>query len=165
MALDSLEKLFIEELKDTYNAEKQLTKALKKMAKGATDPTLSKAFETHLAETEKQIERLEQVFESIDMAPRGKTCEGMKGIIEEGNEMMAEDGEDEVKDAALIASAQRVEHYEIAAYGTLRHYAERLGYTKAEKLLAQTLEEEKATDEKLNTIAKRLVNPKAQHAA
>jgi len=165
MSLDSLEKLFVEELKDTYNAEKQLTKALKKMAKGAADPTLSKAFETHLAETERQIERLEQVFESIDMAPRGKTCEGMKGIIAEGNEMMGEDGEDEVKDAALIASAQRVEHYEIAAYGTLRHYAERLGYTKAEKLRAETLEEEKATDEKLNKIAKQLVNPKAQHAA
>ena len=165
MSLDSLEKLFVEELKDTYNAEKQLTKALKKMAKGAADPTLSKAFETHLAETERQIERLEQVFESIDMAPKGKTCEGMKGIIAEGNEMMGEDGEDEVKDAALIASAQRVEHYEIAAYGTLRHYAERLGYTKAEKLLAQTLEEEKAADEKLNKIAKQLVNPKAQHAA
>ena len=165
MALDSLEKLFVEELKDTYHAEKQLTKALKKMAKGATDPTLSKAFETHLAETEKQIERLEQVFESIDMTPRGKVCQGMKGIIEEGNEMMQEDGEDEVIDAALIASAQRVEHYEIAAYGTLRHYAERLGYTKAEKLLSQTLEEEKATDEKLNVIAKRLVNPKAQNAA
>jgi len=164
MALDSLEKLFVEELKDTYHAEKQLTKALKKMAKGATDPTLSKAFESHLAETEKQIERLEQVFASIDMAPKAKVCQGMKGIIEEGNEMMAEDGEDEVKDAALIAAAQRVEHYEIAAYGTLRHYAERLGYTKAEKLLSQTLEEEKATDEKLNKIAKQLVNPKAQAA-
>ena len=165
MALDSLEKLFIEELKDTYNAEKQLTKALKKMAKGATDETLSRAFEDHLAETEKQIDRLEQVFETLDMAPKGKTCEGMKGIIAEGNDMMSEDGEDEVKDAALIASAQRVEHYEIAAYGTLRHYAERLGYTKAEKLLSQTLDEEKAADEKLNVIAKRLVNPKAQHAA
>ena len=165
MALDSLEKLFVEELKDTYHAEKQLTKALKKMAKGATDPTLTRAFETHLAETEKQIERLEQVFESIDMAPKAKVCQGMKGIISEGDEMMAEKGEDEVKDAALIASAQRVEHYEIAAYGTLRHYAERLGYTKAEKLLAQTLEEEKATDEKLNKIAKQLVNPKAQNAA
>ena len=164
MALDSLEKLFIEELKDTYNAEKQITKALKKMSKAASDKTLSKAFEAHLAETEKQIERLEQVFESIDMAPKGKTCEGMKGIIAEGNDMMSEDGEEEVKDAALIASAQRVEHYEIAAYGTLRHYAERLGYTKAEKLLAQTLEEEKATDEKLNKIAKQLVNPKAQAA-
>ena len=165
MALDSLEKLFVEELKDTYNGEKQLLKALKKMSKAATDETLSKAFSDHLAETEKQVERLEQVFESIDMAPRGKTCEGIKGIVAEGNSMMAEDGEDEVKDAALIAAAQRVEHYEIAAYGTLRHYAERLGYTKAEKLLSQTLEEEKATDEKLNKIAKQLVNPKAQHAA
>ena len=164
MALDSLEKLFVEELKDTYNAEKQLTRALRKMAKAAADPTLSKAFEAHLGETETQVERLEQVFASIDMAPKGKTCEGMKGIIEEGNGMMEEDGEDEVKDAALIASAQRAEHYEIAAYGTLRHYAERLGYTKAEKLLAQTLEEERAADEKLNRIAKQLVNPKAQAA-
>ena len=165
MALDSLEKLFVEELKDTYNGEKQLLKALKKMSKAATDDTLSKAFSDHLAETEKQVERLEQVFASIDMAPKGKMCEGIKGIVEEGNKMMEEDGEDEVKDAALIAAAQRVEHYEIAAYGTLRHYAERLGYTRAEKLLAQTLEEEKAADEKLNTIAKRLVNPKAQFAA
>jgi ferritin-like metal-binding protein YciE len=165
MALDSLEKLFVEELKDTYNGEKQLLKALKKMSKAAADQTLSKAFADHLAETEKQVERLEQVFESIDMAPKGKMCEGIKGIVQEGNDMMEEDGEDEVKDAALIAAAQRVEHYEIAAYGTLRHYAERLGYTKAEKLLAQTLDEEKAADEKLNVIAKRLVNPKAQYAA
>ena len=165
MALDSLEKLFVEELKDTYNGEKQLLKALKKMSKAATDKTLSKAFSDHLAETEKQVERLEQVFESIDLAPRGKMCEGIKGIVEEGNKMMEEDGDEDVKDAALIASAQRAEHYEIAAYGTLRHYAERLGYTKAEKLLAQTLDEEKAADEKLNVIAKRLVNPKAQFAA
>lgn len=164
MALDSFEKLFIEELKDTYHAEKQLLKAIKKMAKAATDRTLAKALTDHLAETEKQVERLEQVFASIDMAPKAKVCEGMKGIIEEGTGMMEEDGEDEVKDAALIASAQRVEHYEIAAYGTLRHYAERLGYTKAEKLLSQTLDEEKAADEKLNRIAKQIVNPKAQAA-
>ncbi|HUF11766.1 MAG TPA: ferritin-like domain-containing protein [Longimicrobiales bacterium] len=162
MALDSLEKLFVEELKDTYNAEKQLTKALKKMAKNAADKTLSQAFTDHLAETEKQVERLEQVFDSIDMAPKGKTCEGIKGIIAEGDDMMAEDGDDDVKDAALIASAQRAEHYEIAAYGTLRHYADRLGYTRAEQLLSETLNEEKAADEKLNRIAKELVNPKAQ---
>lgn len=164
MALESLEKLFVEELKDTYNGEKQLVKALKKMAKNASDATLTKAFEDHMAETEGQIERLEQVFESLDMTPKGKTCHGIKGIIEEGNEMMSEDGDEDVLDAALIAGAQRAEHYEIAAYGTLRHYAERLGYTKAEKLLAKTLDEEKAADEKLNQIAKRLVNPKAQVA-
>lgn len=162
MALDSLEKLFVEELKDTYNAEKQLVKALKKMAKNATDERLSKAFEDHMSETEGQIERLEKVFESLDMTPKGKTCKGIKGIIEEGNEMMEEDGDEDVIDAALIAGAQRAEHYEIAAYGTLRHYAERLGYTEAEKLLAETLAEEKAADEKLNKIAKQLVNPKAQ---
>ena len=161
MALDSLEKLFIEELKDTYNAEKQLTKALKKMAKGATDPTLSKAFETHLAETEKQIERLEQVFESIDMAPRGKTCEGMKGIIEEGNEMMAEDGEDEVKDAALIASAQRVEHYEIAAYGTLRTLARQVGLNDVADTFQKILDEEGNTDKKLTRLAESHINAKA----
>ena len=164
MALDSFEKLFVEELKDTYHAEKQLLKAIKKLAKAATDKTLAKALTDHLAETEGQVTRLEQVFASIDMAPKGKVCEGMKGIIEEGNGMLEEDGDDAVMDAAIIAAAQRAEHYEIAAYGTLRHYAERLGYTKAEKLLAQTLEEEKAADEKLNKIAKNLVNPKAQAA-
>ena len=161
MALDSLEKLFVEELKDTYNAEKQLTKALKKMAKNATDDTLSKAFTDHLAETEKQIERLEQVFASIDMAPKAKVCQGMKGIVEEGNEMMEEDGEDEVKDAALIASAQRVEHYEIAAYGTAMAYAKQIGMDEAIQLLSQSLEEEKMTDEKLSQLAESTINVKA----
>lgn len=162
MPLDSLERLFIEELRDTYSAEKQLVRALKKLAQHASNEELSAAFEEHRVETEEQVSRLEQVFDTLDLKPRAKTCEGMKGIIAEGDEMMEEEGDEAVIDAALIAGAQRVEHYEMAAYGTLRHYAERLGNTKAEQLLAQTLEEEKAADAKLNAIAKRLVNPQAE---
>jgi len=165
MPLDSLEKLFVEELKDTYNAEKQLVRALKKLADAASDEELKSAFTDHRAETEEHVTRLEKVFESLDMKPKGKTCKGVQGIVEEGKEMMEEDGEPEVIDAALIAGAQRAEHYEISAYGTLAHYAERLGYSDAAKLLKQTLEEEKAADEKLNRIAKRVVNPKAEAAA
>lgn len=162
MPLDSLERLFVEELRDTYHAEKQLLRALKKMADNASDEELSQAFEQHRGETEEHVARLEKVFDALDLKPRGKVCEGMKGIIEEGEDMMEEDGDEAVLDAAMIAGAQRVEHYEMAAYGTLRHYASRLGHSEAEKLLAQTLEEEKAADAKLNEIAKRLVNPRAQ---
>lgn len=162
MGLDSLERLFVEELRDAYNAEKQLVRALGKLAKNASDEELSQAFEEHQAETEEHVTRLEQVFDTLDLKPRGKTCHGIKGIIEEGNEMMEEDGDEAVIDAALIAGAQRAEHYEMSAYGTLRHYAARLGNDTAEKLLAQTLEEEKAADAKLNEIAKRIVNPKAE---
>jgi ferritin-like metal-binding protein YciE len=161
MSLDSLEKLFFEELKDIYNAEKQLTRALPRMAKAAESEELSQAFTNHLKETEGQIQRLERVFKEVGQAVRGKKCKGMEGLIEEGKEMMEEDGEPEVKDAALIASAQKVEHYEIAAYGCLRAYAELLGYNEAAQLLQQNLEEEEATDKKLNQLAEGGINEQA----
>jgi len=161
MSLDSLEKLFIEELKDIYNAEKQLTRALPRMAKAAESGELREAFTLHTKETEGQIQRLERVFKEVGQAVRGKKCKGMEGLIEEGKEMMEEDGEPEVKDAALIASAQKVEHYEIAAYGCLRTYAELLGYPEAAQLLQQNLEEEEATDKKLNQLAEGGINEQA----
>jgi ferritin-like metal-binding protein YciE len=164
MSLDSLEKLFLEELKDIYNAEKQLTRALPRMAKAAESPELEQAFTTHLKETEGQIRRLERVFQGLGQATRGKKCKGMEGLIEEGKEKMEEDGEPMVMDAALIASAQKVEHYEIAAYGCLRTYAELLGYTEAVQLLQQNLQEEEATDKKLNALAEGGINESAAMA-
>jgi ferritin-like metal-binding protein YciE len=161
MSLDSLEKLFFEELKDIYNAEKQLTRALPRMAKAAESQELSQAFTNHLRETEGQIQRLERVFKEVGQAVRGKKCKGMEGLIEEGKEKMEEDGEPEVLDAALIASAQKVEHYEIAAYGCLRTYAELLGFTESAQLLQQNLEEEEATDKKLNQLAEGGINEQA----
>jgi ferritin-like metal-binding protein YciE len=160
MAAESLEQLFIEELRDTYDAEKRLIKALPKMAKAAQNPALQKAFMTHLRETERQVARLEQVFRSVGQPARGKKCDGMMGIIEENSSMMEElDGA--VLDAALISGAQKAEHYEIASYGTLAYFAELLGNTRAKDLLGETLEEEKATDEKLNALAKSEVNREA----
>jgi ferritin-like metal-binding protein YciE len=161
MSLDSLEKLFIEELRDIYNAEKQLTRALPRMAKAAESPDLQKAFTTHLKETEGQIQRLERVFKELGQAVRGKKCKGMEGLIEEGKEKLEEDGEPQVLDAALIASAQKVEHYEIAAYGCLRTYAELLGHSEAAQLLQQNLKEEEAADEKLNQLAEGGINESA----
>jgi ferritin-like metal-binding protein YciE len=161
MSLDSLEKLFIEELKDIYNAEKQLTRALPRMAKAAESDELREAFTLHTKETEGQIQRLERVFKEVGQAVRGKKCKGMEGLIEEGKEKMEEDGEPEVLDAALIASAQKVEHYEIAAYGCLRTYAELLGFTESAQLLQQNLEEEEATDKKLNQLAEGGINEQA----
>ena len=161
MSLDSLEKLFLEELKDIYNAEKQLTRALPRMAKAAESPELEQAFTSHLKETEGQIQRLERVFKGLGQAVRGKKCKGMEGLIEEGKEIMEEDGEPLVMDAALIASAQKVEHYEIAAYGCLRTYAELLGYTEAAQLLQQNLQEEEAADQKLNALADGGINESA----
>jgi ferritin-like metal-binding protein YciE len=160
MAAETLEQLFVEELRDTYDAEKRLVKALPKMAKAAQNPELQRAFMTHLRETERQVTRLEQVFRSIGETPRGKKCDGMMGIIEENSSQMEElDGA--VLDAALIAGAQKAEHYEIASYGTLAYFAELLGHTRARDLLGETLEEEKATDEKLNALAKSEVNREA----
>ncbi len=127
MKLNTLRDLYVEQLRDMYDAEKQLTKALPKMAKASTSPKLKEAFETHLRETEGHVKRLEQVFTALDMAPRGKKCKAMQGLIEEGSEMMEENGEPEVIDAGLIAAAQRVEHYEMAGYGTVRTYAQTLG--------------------------------------
>ena len=161
MSLDSLEKLFLEELKDVYNAEKQLLRALPRMAKAAESTELQQAFTKHLRETEGQVQRLERVFQELGQSARGKTCKGMQGLIEEGKEVMEKEGEGPVIDAALIASAQRVEHYEIAAYGCLRTYAQLLGLEKAVQLLQQTLEEEEATDKILTQLGESGINEAA----
>ncbi len=164
MSLDSLEKLFLEELKDVYNAEKQILRALPRMAKAAESPELSQAFTHHLKETEGQVQRLERIFRELGQAARGKKCKGMEGLLEEGKEVLEEEGEAAVIDAALIASAQRVEHYEIAAYGCLRTYASLLGYSEAEQLLGQNLREEEAADKKLTQIGESGVNQAAVRA-
>lgn len=161
MSLDSLEKLFLEELKDVYNAEKQLLRALPRMAKAAESPELQQAFNKHTKETEGQVQRLERVFQELGQSARGKTCKGMQGLIEEGKEVMEKEGEGPVIDAALIASAQRVEHYEIAAYGCLRTYAQLLGLEQAVQLLQQTLEEEEATDKILTELGESGINEAA----
>jgi ferritin-like metal-binding protein YciE len=142
---------FIDELRDTYDAERQLTKALAKLAKAATSPDLREAFETHLEETKGQIERLEEVFEGLEEKVRGKHCEGIAGIIEEGKALMEEDFDDATLDAGLIAAGQRAEHYEIAAYGTLVAWAKTMGHTDAAALLQENLDEEKAANAKLST--------------
>ena len=162
MELETLKDLYIHELKDLYSAEKQLTKALPKMAKAASSERLADGFRTHLDQTEVHVNRLEKILESQDASPRGAKCKGMAGLIEEGEEMIEEDAEDEVRDAGLIAAAQRVEHYEIAGYGCARTYAELLGDTKGARLLQQTLNEEGATDKKLTELAKTLINVRAQ---
>jgi len=165
MSVDTVEKLFVSELKDLYSAENQITKALPKMAKAATSPELKSAFESHLQETEGQIQRLERIFEILGKAPGGKSCKGMKGVLEEGSEVLEETAEGEVRDAGLISAAQRVEHYEMAGYGSVRAYAELLGQAEIAKLLQQTLDEESAADKKLTQISAK-VNPKAhKHAA
>jgi ferritin-like metal-binding protein YciE len=154
----TLHDAFLDELRDAYDAERQLTKALPKMAKAATSPKLRQAFETHLEETQGQIERLEQVFEVLDEKVKGKHCDGMEGIIEEGKSVMNQGLEDATMDACLIASGQRAEHYEMAAYGTLVAWARALGYTEAAGLLQTTLDEEKAADEKLSALAEGGIN-------
>ena len=153
MAAENLHELFVDELKDIYDAEKQLTKALPKMAKAANSEELRAAFEEHLEITRMQVNRLEEVFKALGMAARGKPCEGMKGLIEEGQEKMQELEQGPTLDAALIASAQKVEHYEIATYGTLATFAEIMGHQDAKDLLGQTLDEEKEADEKLTQVA------------
>ncbi len=157
----TLHDAFIEELRDTYDAEKQLLKALPKVAKAASSPDLRAAFEQHVQETRDQVERLNRVFESIGERPRGKHCDGMAGIIEEAKSALEEDVEDVTMDALLIASAQRAEHYEIAAYGTLVSWAQSMGHTEAAQLLQETLDEEKNTDEKLTTLAEGGINQQA----
>jgi ferritin-like metal-binding protein YciE len=157
MAAKSLQELFVEELRDMYDAEKRLTKALPRMAKAAESEELGAALTNHLRETERQVQRLEQVFRTMGEPVRGKKCDG---IVEEGKHAM-EELEGSVLDAALIAGAQKVEHYEIASYGTLAYFAELLGNEKAKNLLGQTLDEEKAADEKLSMIAKSKVNREA----
>ena len=157
----TLEDLFLIGLKDIYYAEKQILRALPKMAKAAESDELREAFEKHRGETEGQVKRLEQVFEMIGKKASGKTCEAIQGIIEEGNEVMQDFAESEALDAGLVAAAQSVEHYEISRYGTLRTWAQELGIKNAVKLLEQTLEEEKKTDELLTEIAEARVNQKA----
>ncbi|HSI35040.1 MAG: ferritin-like domain-containing protein [Phycisphaerae bacterium] len=161
MHMNDLQDLFKEDLKDVLNAENQIAKALPKMIKAATHDELRAAFESHLEETKEQINRLEQVMGMVGMPVKGKTCKAMKGLLEEGKEVMEEDATDDVMDAALIGAAQKVEHYEIATYGTLCTYAELLGLRDAKRLLGQTLDEEKATDQKLTDLAESLINLEA----
>lgn len=165
MTVKSVHDLLLEELRDIYHAEKQLVKALPKMAKAAKSDVLRQAFEDHLEETKGQVQRLEQVFEAFDVRTRGKPCEAMQGLVEEAKEMMEEIKTPEVLDAALITAAQKVEHYEIASYGSVCALAEALGETEAARLLNQTLEEEKAADRKLNEIAVSNVNKQAMKVA
>jgi ferritin-like metal-binding protein YciE len=161
----TLHDAFIDELRDSYDAEKQLTKALTKLAKASSNPKLRQAFESHLKETESHVERLEQVFESIDEKVRGKHCEGIAGIIEEGKSIMEEDFDDTTMDACLIAAGQRAEHYEMAAYGTLVAWAQAMGHSEAARLLQRTLDEEKAADKKLTELAESGINQHAAHTA
>jgi ferritin-like metal-binding protein YciE len=161
----TLHDAFIDELRDTYDAERQLTKALSKLAKTASSPKLREAFETHLEETQGQIERLERVFESLDEKVRGKHCDGIAGIIEEGKSIMEEDFDETTMDACLIAAGQRAEHYEMAAYGTLVAWARAMGHSQAAELLQETLEEEKAADKKLSSLAQSGINRTAATTA
>ena len=159
-----LQELLVDELKDLYSAENQIIKALPRMAKAADAPELKRAFEKHLAETQRQVQRLEQIGRALDVKLTGKTCHGMEGLIEEGKEIIQEDLEEPARDAGLIGAAQKVEHYEIAAYGTARAHAKMLGLDKVARLLQQTLDEEGETDKKLTALAERVINVDALHA-
>jgi ferritin-like metal-binding protein YciE len=158
----TLEDLYTDMLKDLYSAEKQLVRALPKMAKNSQSSELQKAFQEHLKQTEGHVERIEGIFSELGGSPRGKKCVGMEGLVEEGNELLQEDVEPDVLDAGLIAAAQKVEHYEIASYGTVRSWAERLGYHNQAKILQQTLDEEGEANKKLTQIAESFVNMEAQ---
>jgi ferritin-like metal-binding protein YciE len=162
MELEHLMDLYVDELKDVYNAEKQLLRALPKMAKKAEHPELRQAFENHTAMTEEQVRRIETIFDDLKLPKRGKKCKGMEGLLAEGEEMMEEAADPDVMDAAMISAAQRVEHYEIAAYGTLRTYARQLGLAEHAKLLQKTLDEEGETDKLLTRIAESRVNRDAE---
>jgi len=161
MKLNSLRDVFVDLVRDLYNAETQLVKALPKMAKAASSEQLQQAFQSHLEETQGQVERLEQVCEKLDIKAKGKTCAAMKGLVEEGSEVIEADGTDAARDAALIAAAQKVEHYEIAGYGTARTFAQLLGEEEVARLLEETLNEESAADEKLTGIAESEINEEA----
>jgi ferritin-like metal-binding protein YciE len=161
MKMKTLHDLFVHELKDLHSAEKQLLRALPKMAKAASSDDLKQAFESHLAETEEHVTRLDQIFEQLDISNRGHKCKAMEGLIEEGKDLLAEDIDSEVLDAALISAAQRVEHYEIAGYGCARTFARRLGLEDIAQMLQQTLDEEGTTDQKLTDIAESHVNEEA----
>jgi ferritin-like metal-binding protein YciE len=162
MSLDSLQGLFVDQLKDMLHAEKQLVRALPRLAKAASSPDLQTALTQHLKETQTHVQRLERAFREVGETPRTKVCRGMLGLVEEGKEILEEDGEEAVVDAALIAAAQRVEHYEIAAYGCLITYAELLGQERVVELLKENLAEEEAADKKLTQIAEGGVNQEAQ---
>jgi len=162
---NSLEDLFVNQIEDLYDAENRLTKALPKMADAASSSSLKQAFQSHLTETEGHVSRLEMIFREVKAEPKRETCQAMKGLISEGEEMIDATGDNAVKDAALIAAAQRVEHYEISGYGTARTIAQQLGMTNVANLLQQTLNEEKAADQKLNTIAESSVNVRATTGA
>ena len=161
MKLNTLQKLYTDELRDLYNAENQLLKALPKMAKAASSEELKEAFEKHLEQTKGHVKRLEQVFEELHEKPKGKTCRAMKGLIEEGSEILQQDGEESILDAGIIVAAQKVEHYEIASYGSVRTFAHLLGQNKAAELLQTTLDEESETNELLNRLAGSTINPEA----
>lgn len=165
MKLDSFDDLFVEQLEDLYDAEKRIVNALPKMATAAHNSGLKSAFQDHLRQTQGHVSRLEQVFRQLGKSASSKTCEAMKGLITEGDEVVTASGDPDVKDSALIAAAQRVEHYEIAAYGTARTFAERLGRRDAAQLLQETLDEEAATDRKLTSLAEQSVNPRAAQMA
>jgi ferritin-like metal-binding protein YciE len=160
--LNSLDDLLVHELQDIYNAEGQILKALPKLIKAASHPELQSAFEAHLEQTEGQVARLDQVFKLLGVPAKGRKCEGMAGLIEEGRKTMEEDAEPAVMDAALIAAAQKVEHYEIASYGCVCTYAEMLGYDQVHELLGQNLDEEETTDEKLTALAESVINVEAE---
>jgi ferritin-like metal-binding protein YciE len=164
MKMKTLHDLFVDELKDLYSAETQLTKALPKMAKAASSDELREAFESHLEETQGQIKRLDKIFKKLDASPKGKKCKAMEGLVEEGKEAIELDAEDAVRDAALIAAAQRVEHYEMAGYGTVRTYAQLLEMEDAVELLQETLDQEGAADQKLTEIAQS-INVEAESPA
>jgi ferritin-like metal-binding protein YciE len=165
MSVESLEKLLIHELKDLYSAEKQLLQALPRMASAAKEPKLKEAFQTHEKQTKEHVVRIERIFEQLEGSPAGKRCKGMEGLIEEGKEIIQEEMPEPLRDAALIGAAQKVEHYEMAAYGTAREFAERLGLTEAARLLQKTLEEEEQTDKLLTSIAEGGVNDQAESVA
>lgn len=162
MKLKTLKDLYVEELRDLYSAENQIVKALPKMAKAASSPELKAAFEQHLQETKGQVERLETIFRALGEKASGKTCKAMEGLVEEGEELIKEKPDASVLDAGLISAAQRVEHYEMAGYGSVRTYAQTLGEKDAAQLLQQTLEEEGMTDKKLTQLAETLINAQAK---
>jgi ferritin-like metal-binding protein YciE len=164
MALDSLRELLIDELRDLYSAENQLVKALPKMAKAAAHEDLKAAFTEHLEVTRGQVARLDEIFEELEEKPKGKTCKAMEGLVEEGSEVIDEDGEDAVKDAALIAAAQRVEHYEIAGYGCVRTFASLLGLDDIATKLQETLDEEREADQSLTELAESVINVEAEES-
>ena len=163
-AMNPLEELLLDELRDLYNAENQMLKSLPRMAKAASSPELKRAFERHLEETRRQVERLDQIGEELEIKMTGKKCKGMEGLIEEGREIMQEFDDENAIDAGLIGAAQKAEHYEIAGYGTARTHAEMLGYRKVAKLLQQTLNEEATTDKKLTQLAESIINVEAANA-